>query len=217
VWWAAPSFAGPDHVALLDPAERERDAALRRAEDRARFRTGSALIRLAVARYLGTAPADVAIDRSCVHCDRPHGKPRVGGGLEVSVSHSGDLVALAVTRGHAVGVDVEQGRSTVDYRELAATVLAPIEAEWLATVDDGALPAAFLRYWTRKEAIVKATGEGLRTPLASVVVTPPDAPPAALHAGGIELFDLHPDDGYAAAVAVLGPPGWQVTELPPLA
>jgi hypothetical protein len=49
------------------------------------------------------------------------------------------------------------------------------------------------------------------------VVSAPDAPPAALHASGIELFDLHPGAGYAAAVAVLGPPGWQVTELPPLA
>jgi 4'-phosphopantetheinyl transferase len=219
VWWAAPAFAGEEHKELLSPEERQRYRDLRRQEDKDRFLTGCTLIRLAVGAHLGVAPAEVAVDRRCGDCDRPHGKPAVAGGPQLSISHSGGQVALALALRHPVGVDVERGSPTTDYRQLAPTVLAPAELAWLGSVDDAALPQAFLRYWTRKEAVVKATGAGLRTALDTVVVSAPDAPPEVLeHPGGgeFQLFDLkHAAPGHLAALAVLGPApaaGWRVTE-----
>src|SRR4051794_37321895 len=108
VLWARPSAGWAVADGWLDAAERGRRDALLRAEDKARFVTAAGLLRLAVAERLGIAPGAVAVDRACPDCERPHGRPAVpGAGLEVSVSHSGDLVAVALVAGETpVGVDV---------------------------------------------------------------------------------------------------------------
>jgi 4'-phosphopantetheinyl transferase len=220
VWWATPAFARDEHLSLLNPGETQRYADFRRQQDKDRFLTGCTLIRLAIGGYLGVPPGEVVVERGCDQCDRPHGKPAVPGGPQLSISHSGSQVVLAVTRRHPVGVDVEQGSLTASYRDLAASVLDPAERAYVDAVDEAALPAAFLRYWTRKEAVVKATGAGLRTALKSVVVSAPDAPAEVLaHPGGgdFHLFDLRQAaPGHLAALAVLGPApagkAWRVVE-----
>jgi 4'-phosphopantetheinyl transferase len=68
----------------------------------------------------------------------------------------------------------------------------------------------FFTYWTRKEALVKATGDGVTVPLSEVVVTPPGTPPRLLgypRQGefAAQLRDLSPDLGYVGALAVLSP------------
>lgn len=200
VWWGRPDQELPWHHTLLDPTEQGRRGALRRAADQARFTVATALVKLVVAERLGVAAAGVVIDRSCTDCGRPHGRPRLPGReLAVSISHSGDRVLVAVTDGPAVGADVEQV-APVNVAELATQVLGPGETA-------AALPD-FFRYWTRKEAVVKATGDGLRMPLAQVMVAPPDAPATLLRYGdrrdlAASMADLSPGDGYAAAVAVL--------------
>ena len=212
VWWGRPGDARDAHLALLDPVERERRESFKRQIDRDRFTVGATLLRLLVAGHAGADPAALAVDRACAHCDRPHGKPRAPGtGLAVSVSHSGDRVAVACGRLPHVGVDVEE-RSRVAAAELASRVLCPGEK------------GDFFAYWTRKEAVLKATGDGLGVPMTDVAVSAPDEPPAVLaFAPRPELVDrfamatLHPGVGYAAALAVLRPdasalpPGW-VTE-----
>jgi 4'-phosphopantetheinyl transferase len=200
VWWGRPSAERPWHAELLDPAERERRSALRRAEDQARFTVAAALLRLAAGRRLGTPAGGLTVDRTCDDCGRPHGRPRLPGtGLAASISHSGDRVAVALSDTAAVGVDVEQVRP-VGIEQLAGHVLG--EQEAAATL------AEFFCYWTRKEAVVKATGDGLRMALPKVVVTRPEQPPALLRYGDradlvASLADLDAGDGYAAAVAVL--------------
>lgn len=215
VWWARPGDAREAHLALLDPVERERRAAFHRQVDRDRFTVGAALLRLVVAGHAGADPAALAVDRSCAHCGRPHGKPDAPGtGLAVSVSHAGDRVAVACGRFPHVGVDVEE-RSDAAAEELAGRVLAPGES---------AGTGGFFTYWTRKEAVLKATGDGLRVPMTEVVVSAPDEPPAVLGfaprpelVGRFAMATLHPGEGYAAALAVLradGPalPAGRVTE-----
>jgi 4'-phosphopantetheinyl transferase superfamily protein len=71
-------------------------------------------------------------------------------------------------------------------------------------------PVTFFTYWTRKEALVKATGDGATVPLWEVVVAPPGTPPRLLgypRPGGLaaQLRDLSPDPGYVGALAVLSP------------
>ena len=97
VWWARRQDAAPALLVLLDPVERERWAAYRGDADRERFLVGCALAKTVTAACTGQRPAEVSFDRTCRQCGQPHGKPVVGrAGLEFSVAHSGDLVAVAV-------------------------------------------------------------------------------------------------------------------------
>ena len=148
VWWARRRDASDRLAGLLDETERRRWAAYRRPEDRERFLAGCALAKAVLARYTGQRPAEVRFDRTCGQCGEPHGKPVIeGGGVEHSVAHSGDLVAVAVA-GAPVGVDVEQldGRPRPlggdgDPEALARLVLSAAEQATLAAVPRPAGPA----------------------------------------------------------------------------
>ena len=220
VWWATPALAAPHLLALLDPAERERHARFRLAADRDRYAVGHALLRLAVGAASGTAPAGVTFALDCPHCagteGRPHGKPRPTGaaaGIEVSLSHSGDRVAVALARGARVGVDVEHIAPGRDLDGLSAAVLTPQEQADLAAVGPDLRPAAFFDYWSRKEALLKATGEGVYAGLTGVSLAPPHLPPAvrswttpsAPPAGTVRLHPLDAGPRHRAALAVLTP------------
>jgi 4'-phosphopantetheinyl transferase len=208
VWWAEAAVYAPWHDTLLDRAERERRDRYAFKADRARFAVGAALLRLVAGHVLDVAPEQVSVDRRCQSCGRPHGKPSLGaGGPHVSVSHSGDYVGVAVCADAPVGVDVEHAGRRTDYQALIPHVLGPAEAS--AAVDE----AAFLRYWVRKEAVVKATGDGLSAGLREVTVTPPGEPARLLGYPGrlglrAELRDLAGRPGHPAALAVL-------TDVPP--
>jgi 4'-phosphopantetheinyl transferase len=217
VWWARRQDASPRHAELLDETERRRWAAYRREADRERFLVGCALAKTGIATYTGQQPAEVSFDRTCPRCGRPHGKPAIDGGygLEHSVAHSGDLVAVAVARA-PVGVDVEQldGRPRLpgggDAEALARLVLADDERAVLAAVHPSERARAFLVAWTRKEAVTKAKGDGLGVPFGDVVVAAAAGPPRlvawpypqAPHS--VSLHDLDAEPGYVAALAVLG-------------
>jgi 4'-phosphopantetheinyl transferase len=214
VWWARRQDAAARHAELLDETERQRLTAYRREEDRERFLVGCALAKTVLAGYTGRRPADIRFDRTCGECGQPHGKPAFKD-LEHSVSHSGELVVVAVAR-DPVGVDVEQldGRTRAlggdgDPRALARLVLAGQERAALDAVAPAGRPRAFLVAWTRKEAVTKASGEGLRIPFGDVIVAqdrlvswPGPQPPET-----VSLRDLEAEAGYVAALAVIGPCG----------
>lgn len=198
--WLAESGTGTAALCgLLDKSERSRRAAMHREEDRARFTAGAALIRLVVGEHIGTAPGEVRVSRDCPGCAVPHGRPRVpGSGLHLSLSHSGRLVVLAVTTRAPVGVDIEARRwRNID--GLWRMISAPGERR--------PEPEGFTTLWCRKESVLKATGDGLRTPMTAVRVSPPDEPPVLLGYGGrrpvAAMGDFVPAAGYAGAVTVL--------------
>ena len=216
VWWARRRDAAPSLLGLLDQAERERWAAYRRDADRERFLVGCGLAKTVIAACTGQRPVQVSFDRTCRQCGQPHGKPAVrGGGLELSVAHSGDLVAVAVATA-PVGADVEQleGRPHElgggDPAALARMVLADAERAALAAVHPSGRARAFLVAWTRKEAVTKAKGDGLRVPFADVVVATDTAVPRLVawpypeDPRSVSLHDLDTEPGYVAALAVLG-------------
>jgi 4'-phosphopantetheinyl transferase len=213
VWWATPAGLRPEHVALLDGVERERQARYLRMEDRDRFTLGVAVTRLALGRILGLEPAKVPLTRACRDCGKPHGPPVVAGGPHLSVSHSGQRVAVAVSEVGPVGVDVEAATRRLD-ESITGHVLS---ADETMTADPGEL----LSYWTRKEAIVKATGDGLRAPMTDITVSSPAEPPRLLAwsgrsdlVGRIDLHTLDPGLGYAACLALIDQPGISVHERP---
>ena len=168
-----------------------------------------------VAAGTGQRPAQVSFDRACSQCGKPHGKPAVrGGGPELSVSHSGDLVAVAVAT-MPVGVDVEQldGRA----RELGGDDPATLARMVLAEEEGGAGrgrpggPGACLPGRVDPEGgRDKARGDGLRVPFGDVVVAADLAVPRVTawpypqDPGSVSLLDLDPGPGYVAALAVIG-------------
>lgn len=192
----------PAHDGLLSSTERARRAEFHQADDRRRYTLATALLRITVGLRCGTPPAMVQLDRTCDTCGRAHGRPRLSGtGLYASISHAGEFVAVAITETGRVGVDVERIR-TGAASELASVACAVEELEHVRSADD------FFVYWTRKEAVLKATGEGLRRPLTDVVVSRPDESPRLQTLGGTRstacrMADLTVDAGYRGAVAVL--------------
>jgi 4'-phosphopantetheinyl transferase len=216
IWWARSTDAVESLVELLSDDERQRLAALRRPVDRDRFVVGCGLARLALAGYMGCSPSEISISRTCQRCGKPHGKPRLApsassGDLEFSVSHAGDRVVVAFARGRPLGVDVEEMQPDLCVEKLAPLILAPCEVEVLEGLDAGERILAFFIYWTRKEAVIKATGRGLDIPLQSFSVSGPYEPPRLTawpegpeHASRMSLHDLDPGAGYVASLAIVG-------------
>jgi 4'-phosphopantetheinyl transferase len=200
VWLARLEMLRGAHVELLDGSELRRRSRYAREPDRVRFTLGGVLLRLAAAKELSVAPADVPVDRTCSQCGEPHGKPRLPGTtLYVSASHAQDVVGVAVTSVADVGIDVEAvGPLEVD-DNLRDLCLAPEEP--MRGRDD------FFTYWCRKESVVKATGDGLRVPLTQVKVSAANEParlisyPGRVLAASIADIDVGP--GYRGAVTVL--------------
>jgi 4'-phosphopantetheinyl transferase len=205
VWWARPEPLSRAGARLLDDIERARYQRFAQEADRARFATAAVLMRLLLANHLDLPAQRVRIHRLCPQCGRGHGRPRpMSGDIAVSVSHAADRVAVACGRVPALGVDVEAVVDRATARRLARMVLEPREAT--PQLD----PVDFTRYWTRKEAVLKATGDGLDVPMTDLAVALPHLPPAlAFFAGRPDLpartrmVALSPGPGYEATLAVI--------------
>ncbi len=202
--------AGPDGVAdLLSSDERARLAGYRDTVVGLRFARGRSLLRRVLAAYLGVGAQTVAFRYA------PNGKPGIDGPWEFNVSHSGDLMLIAVTRGIPVGVDVEADRHEAYPERMARDCLSAAEHRAYADLPAADRTAAFTRAWTCKEAYVKAEGNGLHRPLRDVeIALRPGLPPQVLRVGGAPcpagwwLRTWTPLPGFTAAlVAAGGAPG----------
>lgn len=171
----------PDLVAAIDRRlsddERVRRDRYVREPDRHAYVVARALVRAVLSQHGPVAPADWRFEVNAHGCpfvvDAQAGDPR----LCFNVSHTAGLVALAVARGHRVGVDVEDVRRVVRH-DVAGHHFAPSEVadlRALPAVDQG---RGFFEYWTLKEAYIKARGMGLAIPLHdfAFVLRPPAAP-----------------------------------------
>ncbi|WP_017588656.1 4'-phosphopantetheinyl transferase family protein [Nocardiopsis ganjiahuensis] len=236
VWWAHTSAASERLLRLLDSGELARQSRFRLQADRDRHLLGRSLARLVLAERAGCAPEKVTFELRCLSCedksrtgaergdDAPHGKPVPTGaaqGWEISVSHSGEWVALALAREVAVGVDVERVSETRDLAGLAGYTLSDAEQQvWSALPAEGRV-GAFFGYWARKEALLKATGLGLSGGLRRVTVSPPHAQARLLSweggggPGAAWLSDLDRGSEYRSALAVLTDRPVQLAVHPP--
>lgn len=217
VWRAALCQSEPVVQALwqaLARDERERAERFRFARDRERFVVARGLLRVILGHYLAIDPGAVALAYN------RHGKPALAGELsagdiQFNLSHSGDLALFAFARGMLVGVDVEHLRAEVVDLAIAEQYFAPGEIAALRELPAAVRRAAFFNCWTRKEAYVKARGEGLSLPLREFEVSlAPGAPAELLHVANDprerdrwSLLALEPGPGYVAALAVEGH-GW---------
>lgn len=197
---------------LLRTEERERAARFVTEPLRARFTVCRAALRTILAGYLSVGPLEVEF------CQSSSGKPyladmRQGSMRNFNVSHSQDLAIVAICGSREVGIDVEAIRSIMDVHRLVDRCLGPFERlayDAENTVDRTEL---FLRYWTHKEAFLKAVGAGLQIPLDTVefdleaegaqrVVRFPNE--LSERYAEIYLAGFCPDEGYCGAWAVEG-------------
>lgn len=184
--------------------------------DREHFVVARGLLRSILAGYLDVAPGQLRFGYS------PYGKPTLAGefekhGICFNLSHSGGLVLYAVTRGRELGIDLERIRPDFADERIAEQFFSPRETAALRALPTSMQHVAFFNCWTRKEAFIKARGEGLSLPLDQFEVSlVPGAPAALLKTGGDALEasrwvlqELIAGTGYAAALAVEGH-GWRI-------
>jgi 4'-phosphopantetheinyl transferase len=150
-----PPAMRDDLLTTFSAAEHERHQAYRRPNDRERFLRGRAGLRLLLAVWLGCPAAAVSIETGA------HGKPFCPKGPQFNVSHSGDLVLLALHAHCPVGVDVEQLRPGLDWQLIAQRMLTAPQRQALNQLPAPAQLEGFLAQWCALEAELKATGTGL--------------------------------------------------------
>lgn len=165
------------YASWLSADERDRESRLKFEQDRHRFRVTRAMVRRVLGAYLGIDPA------ACEFRAEEHGRPVLVNDtgpapLTFNLSHADDLILLGVTRARAIGVDVERLRGKKNAAQLAERFFAPFERERVVAEPDASREDLFVRYWTLKEAYIKARGIGLSLPLEKFGFTLAGASPA---------------------------------------
>ena len=163
------AFDADELTANLCPTEKARAARLKVAKARAQFIITRAVLRQLLANYLGIAPRALAFTTG------PCGKPALSPHWQqrrvaFNVSHAADYALLALGLDHRLGVDIESVERRVDYRALANRFFSAAEQAAFKKLPAGVACAAFYRVWSRKEACLKATGQGLAGGLAGFSV-----------------------------------------------
>jgi 4'-phosphopantetheinyl transferase len=170
-----------------------------------RFISGRGRMRQILASYCGCQPAELVFQST------PAGKPLLRApqpGLNFNLSHSGSRAALGVCRTAPLGIDIEAVRQVTD--GLARRFFAAAEVAELEALAAEHQQQAFFRCWTRKEAFLKATGEGIARGLDSFQVSLDPDEPARIKSvdGDAEagrawtLVDFDPGSGMFGAIAL---------------
>jgi len=169
-------------------------------KDRFRFGQSHARMRALLGEHLGVPAADVRFEET------EHGKPFLAGGPFFNLSHSHNLAALAISDDIDLGLDIEHVRP-IEGPEIARRFFSARECEALKAFGEAGYEEAFYRCWTRKEAYVKAQGEGLGISLQAFDVTIDESAPRFLRIDGDDaeswrLFSFKPAPGYQGALAI---------------
>jgi 4'-phosphopantetheinyl transferase len=215
VWYARLDRNGADVQSferILSADERDRAQRFRFDRDRQHFIVARGVLRLILSSYLGLEPSQLRF------CYGPHGKPGLvtpstQKTLSFNTSHCGELALYAITRERKIGIDVERVRTDFAYEQIAERFFSPREKVMLDALQaEQVKRKAFFDCWTRKEAYIKARGEGLSLPLDRFDVSLAPGEPATLlemrgeplETSRWSLHELFPGPGYAAALAVEG-------------
>jgi 4'-phosphopantetheinyl transferase len=197
-----------------------RSARFQFERDQQRFIVARGALRDLLGRYLHTQPSQLRF--TCNEFGKPDLSPEFGNRLKFNLSHSAGLALIAIATASNVGVDLEYIRAQSDYADIARRFFSAAEVEYLMALPSHLYTEAFFSCWTKKEAYLKACGEGLATPLNSFSVPPTTDPahtPVDLHvvsrdivpAKRWSLFTLRPAPGYAGALAIEGA-GWRLRQ-----
>jgi 4'-phosphopantetheinyl transferase len=167
VWLSGSDASLAYYRSMLSPEELQRAERFRFAHLRHSFTRSRGSLRLLLSHYLGHPPNEIQL------ISRPKGKPILGDSslIDFNASHSGQMAIYAFTVGCELGIDVEQLRKLDDAESIAARFFSTAEASELLSLTQEQRGPAFFRCWTRKEAYIKAVGDGLAIPLNRFQVT----------------------------------------------
>lgn len=207
--WILRTGASDAVAAKFEPVlvsdERDRAARFRFDHLRQSFVITRGALRCLLGRYLGLDPASIRFNYGS------KGKPALAAtaGIEFNMTHSGGLAAFAFTVGCQIGVDLEQIRPLTETQDIANRFFCSEEAAEIMSLPPSERERAFFCCWTRKEAYIKAIGDGLSAPLDEFRVTlQPNEPAQFIHlahdtnaAKAWTLHDLCLASDYAAALA----------------
>lgn len=208
--WKAPLDVEPtvaDRLASrLSPEELQRASRFVAPKDRDHFKTSHGILRELLAGYLAAPPAEILLESGS------RGKPALSASahnldLRFNLSHSHDLALYAFALERELGIDVEKIRPSVALEKIQIRYFSAPEQAELNALPPELRPEAFFLCWTRKEAYIKARGEGLHIPLDSFHVSLIPGAPAVLHSPDRErwsIYSLQPPSGFAAALVVEG-------------
>jgi len=200
----------------LTPDERSRAERFYRRKDRDHFIVGRGVLRNILSYYLHVEPGQLRF------CYNPYGKPALTGEtgmdtLRFNVSHSHGLALYAFTQDREIGIDIEHIRPIPEAEQIVKRSFSALENAVFHALPTRLKHEAFFNCWTRKEAYIKARGEGLSLPLDQFDVSLTPGKTAKLlnircepqEATRWSLQELMPGPGYVAALAVKGH-GWQL-------
>ncbi len=196
-----------DASSELTDDELERAAKFRFDRDRQRYVVAHVALRRLLGRYLGVAPRSVPLVR------QDGGKPALAGSetLAFNMSHASDLGLFGFRREGSLGVDVERIRPNIEISSIAERFFTPTESKQIDHAEGDTRFRHFFTTWVRKEAVLKAVGQGLAMPLSSIDVSP-DEPAAPLVTSLADdpqsvwqIVDLPAPTDYVAALATTEP------------
>ena len=191
---------------FLSAEERERASQFTFEKDRAHFTVARATLRRLLGGYLGKPPKEIILG------SLKNGKPVVAHApnmppLHFNLSHSHGLALFAFCLEHEVGVDLEKIRPEILHDQIQDRFFSTREREEFAALPLALRPEGFFLAWTRKEAYVKAHGDGLGASLRSFDVSLTPGKPAELHSPddrNWRLYSLNPGKGFVGALVVEG-------------
>ncbi|NEO84093.1 MAG: 4'-phosphopantetheinyl transferase superfamily protein [Spirulina sp. SIO3F2] len=197
------------YLSVLNPAEQARMQRFIKVRDRLRYIWARGKLRYLLAAYVGEAAAAVQFQYET------RGKPYLAEHpVQFNISHSGDWLVIAVVRDRAIGVDIEQIQATKSWLALAERFFRQSESQALKALPPHEQTTAFFKLWTRKEAFLKATGQGLQG-LPNLELAVHQSHQSVTNGQGQwEIRDLDHIPNYAGAVS-LQIPGQRKTIPPP--
>jgi 4'-phosphopantetheinyl transferase len=210
VWKAGLAYERADLLqlfALLAPDEQQKAARFHFEKDRDHYGAARGLLRLILSSYLSEDPKNLRFTYN------PYGKPSLDSELlQFNVSHSHGMALYAVAQSGQVGIDLEYMRTNFKWRQIVEQYFSTQELKALNQLPKSQQCRAFFDGWTRKEAYIKAKGQGLSIPLNQFDVSLSPVEPAALlhtqwdfdEAAQWTLYALDPGEEYAGAIAIQG-------------
>lgn len=179
-------------------------------KDRRHFICARGVLRRLLAGYAGIHPSAIRFLQA--QYGKPYLEGHIGPPLRFNLSHSHGFALLAVTHEREVGIDIEKVRPEVATEQIAEEFFSESEVRTLRSLPEGEQTSAFFNCWTRKEAYIKARGEGLSFPLDRFDVSLAPGEPAALlrtaddpaEAKLWRMENIDPYPGYKGAIVVLG-------------
>ncbi len=181
-------------------------------KDRERFIAGRGMLRLILSSYVGVPPGEIIFTygrRGKPELRRQDGQPAI----EFNLAHSEGTAIFAITQDRAVGIDIESVKYEFPVESVAERFFSEVEVAALRSLPEQVQTIAFFKCWTRKEAFIKALGDGLSCPLRDFDVSlAPDKPARLLHVRWASeeasrwcMEDIDSIPGFAAALVISGP------------